>query len=66
MVVGFLGVGIHGRRRGLFGTGLMVLFIVSGIASLLWHVPPAGLLGSVVVLGLVHPLGKPGQTRPAS
>jgi len=65
-VVGFIALGICGRRRGLFGTGLMVLFIVSGIASLLWHVPPAGLLGSVAILGLVQALRKPGQTRPAS
>jgi hypothetical protein len=65
-VVGFIALGIYGRRGGLFGIGLLVLFIVSGVASLLWHVPPAGLLGSVAVLGLVQALRKPGQTRPAS
>lgn len=65
-VVGFIALGVYGRRRGLFGTGLLVLFVMTGIASLLWHVPPAGLLGSVAVLGLVQALGKPGQTRPAS
>lgn len=55
-LIGFLACAICGRRTGSLGWGTTVLFIVAALVSPLWHVPPAGLLGSLAVLALARGL----------
>lgn len=55
-LVGFVALGVLGRRRGIFGRPVAGLFVVAGVASLMWPYPPAGVLGGLAVLGLARAL----------